>query len=559
MKVSIAWLKELVNLNISLEELITLLPMRVIGLKETTHDFIELDMKGYNRADLLSMRGVAREVAAITNSKVKFKTENKYIWDGKSLPKVKVEVQDSNLCPLYCVAKIEGLKVKSSVKDWVKKLADCGIRSVDNVTDITNLMMLEYGQTMHAFDAAKVTNETMVIRLAREDEKFVTLDGKTRTLTKEDLLIADPDGILSLSGIMGGKDCEITENTHTILLEVAIFDPASIRKSSQRFGLYSEASKRIQHGLTRMNLLQALSAAIKMYEEMGGKLTAITLTGNLTDELKSVQLTQEKINSLIGIKLDTSDVEYSLKSLGFHLEGVSTNVWDVIVPYWRLDINIEEDLVEEVARMYGYENIPPRHLKGELPEKIDQSLYELIYNLKSKLAKLGLTEIQTYSFYSTKVLQALGFNNERKGILIKVANPTSTETEYMRQNLWPNLVEMIDKNMRQGFEDMAIFEIGKVYELQKDGEVNEPYRLSIAVMNNSDNPLEELINISQKLSSHLEGVKLTHPKGVLMDDRNLFHPVRFTPNMAEVHLRILNKLGIDKRVAIFEIDIQSLR
>src|SRR3989344_2794580 len=211
MKVSIDWLKELVSLNCSVEELLRLLPLRTIGTKEVTNNFIELDMKGYNRADLLSMRGVAYEVSAITGSEIAFSEpeEAKFAWNTAKLPNTKVEVEDEKLCPLYCVAKIENLKPGPSLKNWVKKLNDSGIRSIDTITDITNLIMLEYGQTMHAFDANKVVDETMIVRLAKKGEKFVTLDGKTRELTEEDLLISDPKGILSLSGIMGGKDSEI--------------------------------------------------------------------------------------------------------------------------------------------------------------------------------------------------------------------------------------------------------------------------------------------------------------------------------------------------------------
>lgn len=565
MKVSINWLKELIDLKVSEEELITLLPMRTIGLKETNEHFLELDMKGYNRADLLSMRGVAREVSAITDSKINFESVDKYIWEGKDLPEVKVRVENSDLCPVYCVAKIEGLKVGKSTENIIKKLADSGVRSIDNITDITNLLMMEYGQTMHSFDAAKVADETMIVRLAKKGEQFMTLDGKERRLTEEDMLITDPKGILSLSGIMGGKDSEITEETDTILLEVAIFNPVSIRKTSQRFNLYSEASKRIQHGLTKTNLLQALDTAIKKYAEMGGKLTAITLTGNLKDEPKTVSLRHEKVNSLIGVELSTSEVKQSLDKLGFKLasQGDALHAWEVTVPYWRLDIKIEEDLIEEVARIYGYEKIPSNELRGELPEKIDQNLPNFIYDLKKALSEAGLTEVQTYSFYSTKILQAMSFKGstpENEGVepLIRIANPISSETEYMRTFIWPNLIEVIEKNIKQGYKDIAVFEIGKVYIPGP----KESYRLAIALMNGTDNPAEELIS----LASHLKGVNLKK-SGLMKELEVLFHPTKYAiaevngkvvGNLAEVHPRFLNNFGIEKRVAILEIAIEPL-
>ncbi|MBI4038213.1 phenylalanine--tRNA ligase subunit beta [Candidatus Daviesbacteria bacterium] len=545
MKVSISWLKELVDLKVPVEELIRLLPLRTIGTKEITDDFIELDMKGYNRADLLSMRGVAREVVAITDSKLNLNDEK---TDFPGLPTVDVDVQDKNLCPVYCVAAIENLKVEHSNETWVKKLSDCGIRSINNVADVTNLVMLEYGQPLHAFDARGVKDQAIIVRTAEKGERITTLDGKTRDLDISDLLITDSQSALGLAGVMGGKDSEVSDSTTAILLEAAIFDPVSIRRTAQRHGLPSEAAKRFQHGLTKTNLLQALAAAIKMYESLGGKLTAITLIGDLEDKPKTVNLTQAKINSLIGVEISPEQVEEYLKRVGAnvsHLEGGLA--WHILPPYWRLDIEIEEDLIEEVARMYGYEKIPPRELEGELPEKIDQSLPNFIYDLKKTLADVGLTEVQTYSFYSTDVLNNLEWNKEN---LVKVANPISSETQYLRDNLWPNLLEVVAKNIKNGFRDVAIFEIGKVYQPQQDDLPKENYRLSIAVMNGTDNPLQELNQIYQ-------GVKLAHLQGVQMK-KEYFHPVRFSPPLAEVHPRMVNKFGTDQRVAILEVDFNSM-
>ena len=340
MKVSISWLKEFVDFNISSEELADKLSLGAIGVKEQTQDYLELDLT-YNRGDLLSLRGVAREVAAVTGSKLFFSTpkQSDHPWERKDLPENLVRVDDKNLCPVYCVATIEELKIEPSSDEWVKKLKDSGIRSVNNAADVTNLIMLEYGQPMHAFDASRVKDKTIVVRCAENGEKITTLDGKERILDETDLLIADPEKTLGLAGVMGGKDSEVSANTKTILLEAAIFDPAANRQTSKRHGLYSEATKRFQHGLTRTNLLQALGTAIEMYEGLGGKLTAITLTGSLQDEAKTIKLTREKINSLIGIEIPPIQIESSLKKLEFSL-AAQDSAWEVTVPYWRLDIQI---------------------------------------------------------------------------------------------------------------------------------------------------------------------------------------------------------------------------
>ena len=577
MKVSISWLKELVDLNCSVEELAKLLPLRSISTKEVTNDFIELDMKGYNRADLLSMRGVAMEVAAITGSKILFKEpeEANFVWNQAKLPSVNVKIENTNLCPIYCVVKIEGLILGSSPEPLVKKLNDSGVRSVNNIADITNLIMLEYGQPLHSFDASKVEGDRIIVKTGKDGEEFVALDGKKRKLTSSDLLICDNVKPIGIAGVMGAQNSEVTNSTTAILLEAAIFDPIQIRKTATRLGLQSEAAKRFQHGLTKKRLLQALNSAIKMYQELGGKLTAINLVGDFEDKVRKITLTKTKLENLVGVKFEVQQVEEYLEKLGFTLatQGYTLSGWEVTVPYWRLDVTIEADLIEEVARMYGYEKIPAEKVSESKPLQKEDPIFQKIFDLRQKLVDLGLTEIQTYSFYSTNVQNALGFNDLNKNSIVRLENPMSAETEYLRQNIWPNLLEVVNRNLRKGYKDIAIFEIGKVFNVGKDGNPVENYRLAIALCNGTDNPLEELYQIIQNSRLHPKGVNLkqTNPPGVT---NHLFHPKRFVAlekdgsprfageagkqigGLAEVHLRVLNKLGIEKRVAILEMELQ---
>lgn len=567
MKVSINWLKELVDLNVSVEELVRLLPLRTIGIKEITRDFIELDMKGYNRADLLSLRGVAYEVAAILNSSVKFReldAEPMY----KKTPRLKnvhelsVKVENTNLAPLYCLVKIEGLKAKKSPLDWQDKLLASGMRPVNNITDITNLIMIEYGQPLHAFDARAVKDEKVVVRTAKKGERITTLDGKTRDLRGYDLLIADPQNNLGIAGVMGGKDSEVSDSTSTILLEAAIFDPVNLRKTATRLSLQSEASKRFYHGLTKKRLYQALNAAIKMYQELGGEVTGISINDKYTDKPKNIKLTQQKVNSLIGIEINKDKIENCLNKLYFdvHLGGV--HEWEVKPPYFRLDIDIEEDVIEEIARLYGYEKIPPKPLSGKMPKPTDQTLFNLIHNLKNELVNLGLTEVQTYSYCSTAVLNNLNYGKEK---LIKISNPISSETEFLRNHLWPNLVEAVAKNVKQGFGDIAIFEIGKTYQKGKSGDYLEEYKLSIALLNGSDNPILELYQVFENARKSL---KLDITLGIeIGGSTQRSHPTRYRSlnyknkpvgKICEVHPRTLNGFGIEKRVAVIEINLSSL-
>ncbi len=566
MKISLPWLKELVNIKLSLQELAEKLSLTSIGVTEATDQILDLDLT-YNRGDLLSLRGVAREIAAVTGCSLTFTADNS---QRGSLPTTAVEIEDEKLSPVEAVAKITGLKVGPSSAEWVKKLNDSGIRSVNNIVDITNLIMLEFGQPLHSFNAEAVENETIIVRTAKSGEEITTLDGKIRKLTSDDIILADTKKPLDVAGIMGGKDTEVKDSTTTILLSASLFNPVMVRRTSKRLGLSSEASKRFEHGLTKTNLLQAFAAAIKMYESLGGRLTAINLVGNLEDQPKKVTVSQKKINDLLGVDIDPEFVKSSLENLQFKVEKNGDH-FEVAQPYFRLDISLEEDVIEEVARMYGYEKIAGQSLKDEKIPEIDQTFYNFLYDLKVACKDAGLTEVQTYSFYSTQVLEALGFDksNEQssrpsdpKKFLIKIANPISAETEFLRANLWPNLVEIVAKNMRSGFKDIAIFEVGKVYYPNQEGKPEEKYRLSVALSNKTDNPVEELGAILGKLNIKTKlGKTLSDPFAKMA-----FHPNRTAEilsegknigGIAEVHPRLADNFGLKGRVAVLEFELKS--
>lgn len=554
MLVSINWLKELVNLNIPVKDLVAMLPLRTIGTKEVTDQSIELDMKGYNRSDLLSMRGVAYEVSALTSSNIYFsETEgNDFVWNSKDrLPEIKVTIENSKLSPFYCVAKIENIKVTKSSEEWVARLKECGVRSVNNIADITNLVMFEYGQPLHAFDADKVEGEIRV-RVGKNNEKIVTLDDKERLLTETDLVIADEKKALAIAGVMGGKNSEISNSTSTLLLEAAIFDPVNTRRTTTSLGLPSEASKRFQHGLTKKRLLQALDAAIKMYEVLGGRLTAITIKGDFEDKVKKVPLTLSKVNSLIGSKFTADQVADYLTKLCFKLNPINGG-WEVTPPYFRLDVNLEEDLIEEVARMYGYEKIPPEPVAQLDSLQAETAIFKMISNLRAKLIELGLSEVQTYSFYSSEIINVLNFDKSK---LVQIANPISAETENLRDNIWPNLVEVVNRNLRHKFSDIAVFEIGKAY-FKKGDAIEEEYRLAIAISDKNNNPAKELIAIAQELgteiSTHLNFDPAFHPKRTALLKKDGGE----VGKIGEIHLRVLDNLGITQRVAILEMKLIS--
>ncbi len=578
MKVSINWLKELVDLKVSLKELISTINLKTIGTREVTDRFIELDMKGYNRADLLSLRGVAYEVSAISNSKVLFNEpkDSDYLWVEQNLPKTRVEIKDEDLASVQAVAKIEGLKVGNSSKEWISKLEDSGMRSVNNIVDATNLIMLEYGHPLHAFSADKVKDDTIVVRRAKKDEQITTLDGKKRVLGIEDIVLADDEKALDVAGVMGGKDTEVTGSTNTILLSASLFNPEMVRHTANSLGLQSEASKRFYHGLTKKRLLQALEAAIKIYtEQLGGKLTTLNIVGDTSDQLQKIPLSLEKVNSLVGIEFKAEEVEEYLKRLNFGLKRVTDESWVVTVPYYRLDVEIEEDLIEEIARMYGYEKIPAKKLEGTFPDQEEEKLFENISKIRQALVKNGLTEVQTYSFFSTAVLKSLGWEGDNLKYLVKIANPMSSETEYMKQDSWPNLLEAAARNIKKGEADFAVFEFSKAFYPQKGNLPLEQHRISILIADGSGDELKQAVAFMAVIEKEL-GIKLEVEKAEIpaqakhlssIDKLSLFHPVRsffikkdgqLIGGLGEVHPRVVNKFGIDKRVAFLELQTESL-
>lgn len=574
MKVAIEWLRELVEMPESVERLISLIPFRIQGgIKEVGERFFELDLKGYNRADLLSMRGVGYEVSAITGGNILFTEpeENKYVWIEKELPQIKAQVEDTTASPFYCLVKIDGLKVEQSSQEIQQKLADSGMRAVNNIADITNLVMLEYGQPLHAFDAGKIKDETIIVRRAKDNETLKTLDGKDRQLSVQDIVIADSEKAVGLAGVMGGENTEITDDTSSILLEAAIFDPVQLRRTATRLSLSSEAGKRFYHGLTKKRLLQALNAAILEYQKLGGRVNGIVIVGEGTEEQKQIPVSLDKINKLIGVQFSASQVEEYLGQLHFNLmpqqQGPANTSWSVTPPYYRLDIEIEEDIIEEIARMYGYENIPAQALVDNPAVKVDQVEYETITKLKQTLVGLGLTEVQTYSFYSTEVLNALGWKEDNKSLLLRVTNPMSAETEYMRQTVWANLAEVCAKNLKQGIKDVAIFEVGKVYQLTKDLGINEYNSLAISLVGEGESAIKELHLYVQKLCEAFNK-NATFTQGLGELPVELYHPTRQfgltfdskpVGGIAEVHPRVMYKLGLEgKRVAVAEIIISEL-
>lgn len=425
-----------------------------------------------NRGDCLSHIGIAREIAAFTNQDIINQDSSLNISPKPGSVSVKIEAED--LCPRYYALRVNNVKIAPSPEWLQKRLIALGSKPINNVVDITNYIMLDLGQPLHAFDANKVTNQSIIIRRS-EGEIFTTLDEKARTLDSDMLVIADTDKPLALAGIMGGAESGVSDATTSIILEAAEFNPVNIRKTSKALGLATDASYRFERGIDPLGIEYALTKAAKMVSEIAGGVMEDNISKDGLDFIpRTIEIPYEKINNLLGLSLENSEIDSILTSLGFVVQNSIATI-----PSWRHDIEIWQDLAEEVGRIYGYYRIPEQ----EVPKTIQpaKSHYYLKEYLKDILSNLGFSEITNYPFLSEADLQTA--NIEARSLL-EVANPVQTENKYLRNALTPNMLRVIAKN--PAFDPVLIFEIGNVF-----SENSEETRIGImASGKNAKNTIE---------------------------------------------------------------------
>src|SRR3972149_555415 len=397
MKVPYSWLRDFINLRTSAEEVASDLSLSVIGVDsvETVgkEKVLNLDVT-YNRGDLLSVAGLARELSAMYN--LKYKVAEEVFKPEEGLKTLHIKA-DSRLSKTYTLIKIDNLRYKSPPALIKSGLELGGMRSVNLWADLTNYAMLEWGQPLHAFDAEKVTRRdptlSIEVRLAKNGEKIKTLDGSERTLTSQDMVIADRRGAIAVAGVMGGEETEVDEGTKEILLEAAIFDPLRIRNTARKLGLRSEASHRFEHYLSPENLLISLNKLLQMFQVYGkGEVTAFQQVGESVTKSDPVVLRQEVLDRAAGVKIPVSAVKEALKLLNFKILSSEQGLlcWP---PHYRGDIHITEDVVEEVLRMYGYQNIPAQPLRTSLADSPENLVENWRDRVVHNLAGLGFNEV----------------------------------------------------------------------------------------------------------------------------------------------------------------------
>ncbi|HPU01411.1 MAG: phenylalanine--tRNA ligase subunit beta [Firmicutes bacterium] len=418
-----------------------------------------------NRADCLGMLGVAYEVAALTGAAVKHPPASPPEGEEPTSEVLQVEVEEPSLCSRYTARVIDDIAVGPSPLWMQLRLLKAGLRPISNIVDITNYVMWEYGQPLHAFDFQLIRGGRIIVRRARPGEILVTLDGVERSLDEEVLVIADAAGPVALGGVMGGESSEIKPSTRRVLLEAALFNAANIRRTSRRYGIPSEASQRFERGVNPQWVAEASGrAALLMAQLAGGKVLRGLLDSNPAPvEPRRVTVRPHRMSEILGMKITPEEVREILERLGFAVDPAGRS-FEVTVPLRRGDISLEEDVVEEVARLYGYEKIPATLPRGEMQESREGLPGRLQGLARDTLTACGFNEIITYSFISPAELRSLRLpEGDYRLQAIPLQNPLSEEQSIMRTTLLPGILKTMQYNFHQREMNQLLFEIGAVF------------------------------------------------------------------------------------------------
>lgn len=474
MRISYNWLKEYVR-NLpepkKLADLLTIHSFEVEEIEKVSNDYVlNIDVLPNRAHDCLSHIGVARECSAILNYNlqipdVKFREDK----NSKTGDFIKVEVKDNEACPRYNARLISSIKVSPSPKWLQDRLKIIGQKPINNIVDATNYVMFETGQPLHAFDFDKISGGRIIVRRARKGEKITTLDNEVCKLDEDILVIADSKSPLALAGVKGGKKAEITNKTKTIVLESANFDIHTVRATSKKTGIRTESSLRFEYGLDPNLTSYAIDRVAGLISAFGGSASGgqkiskgmINVYAKKTFPQK-IKLDLNRVESILGIKVSKQDVVRHLSSLGFGVD----NSLRVIVPTFRQDIKIEEDLIEEVARLIGYDKIMPKAPLGLLGIIKSDEIFSVISKIKNIFEGAGFSEVYNFSFIGEDDLKKLGISQED---YLELENPLSLDLKYLRKDLLINLLKNVKDNLKSFVNEQGIriFELGKVYRKEK--------------------------------------------------------------------------------------------
>jgi len=524
---------------------------------------LDVDVLPNRGADCFSHLGVAREISTILGYKLEAPDKTFEETEGKTKDFIKVEIRSKKDCYRYTAKVITNIKVGPSPV-WIKeKLKVLGLKSINNIVDVANYVMLETGQPLHVFDLDKISDRKIIVRRAQKGDRITTLDGEKYALGKDVLVIADNKKPLAIAGIKGGKEAGIDKKTRDIVLESANFNAKTVRKGSKSIDLKTDASWRFEHGID----LNLSKVAIERASHLIQKLAKGKVCKGLVDfypkkpVVKKIKLDLDYTQSLLGVKLTSSKIKSILKSLGFDILKSSGSQFLVRVPTFRLDVLIPEDLIEEIGRIYGYENIPLAFPKTALiPAKRNFNIF-WENRVKDILKESGFTETYNYSFLSKKQGEIFGHDASS---MIELENPLSAAHQYLRPSLIPNLLKVLEENQKL-FKDIRMFEIGKIFIQQKTVEK----RMLTGVI--SGDAFYEAKGIIDLLLNKLGLSDIWYDEYKPTPEESkisIWHPKRCAEIkvgqdevgfLGEVSSKIVEKLKLKSRVIVFDFDFEKLQ
>lgn len=576
MAVSINWLKDYVDFNWTPQELahsLTMAGIAIEGVEEINGDAaLELDLTP-NRGDCLGMINLAREIAALNHSQIKTPVLNIRENDEDVHNYIKVDIDDADLCYRYTARVIKNVKIKPSPAWMQERLLNSGIRPINNIVDITNYVMLETNQPLHAFDYDLLSQaKRILVRRAAAGEKIVTLDDVERELDPDMLLITDNGRPVALAGVMGGQNTEIGDNTVNVLLESACFNGGNIRKSSRKLALRSDSSVRFEKGADVNGVIYAANRAADLMQELGEGEVVAGICDNYPDPIlpRQILLRPEQVNKLLGTALSAAEIKGYIEDLTFKSTEEEKGIL-VYVPSYRPDIEMEVDLIEEVARLYGYDRI-----EASLPGSTTRGALTPYQAFKDKLRDLmarTFFEVVNYSFISSRYFDLLGLSEDSPlREVVKVANPLSEEQSVMRTILLPGMLEAVSRNLARKNSNLAFFEMGTVFYPQGASLPEERLKLSAVVAGKLEmNWLKQNVEMDfYYLKGILENILMQlgiENVSYKAQAQAAYHPGRTAMIYAdgvelgvigEVHPQVRQNFNIKPRACSFELDVAQL-
>lgn len=514
-----------------------------------------------NRPDCLSVIGLAREASATFKRPLKLYTPEPHGCGGSIADLVDIDIEDGDLCPRYTARMVKNVKIAPSPRWMRERLRNSGVRPINNIVDITNYVMLEYGQPMHAFDFSCVEGGHIIVRTAREGETIQTLDGNERKLTENMLCICDEHKPVCVAGVMGGANSEIVGDTAMVLFESANFNGVSVRRTASALGMRTDASSRYEKGLDMMNTIKAVERACELVELLGcGEVVDGVMDVVAKEKAPTVvKLEPDKINALLGTELSEDLMREILVSLGFILNGD-----DIYVPSWRGDVEHYSDIAEEVARFYGYNKIPCTLMRGETTRGGFSEQQRFDRAIGGAVRALGYDEIITYSFISPTYYDKIRMPKDSSlRNSLKILNPLGEDTSIMRTTILPSMLEIIARNHSYRNKSARLYELGKIYLPREDGLADEPKYLSLGAYGDG----VDFFSFKGSIETLLHELRITDVKYVACTDNDSYHPGRCAKVYAgetylgvfgQIHPLVAANYGMDTEVYTAELSFDAM-